>query len=152
MALNQKEKEEIRRLELSWFFTLDNEGKPILYKGKDSEPFKFNLEKVRGQMVEKITKKGYTVEFVSPRDANCVIRTYRNENAKYDGGEYRLLGAHCYVKQGMTDKWFAENNAGDLFELTYNEYLIKVWFFQDEYHCFKVDYFDTYVKLTKTCK
>lgn len=152
MGLNQQQKEEVRRLELSWFYTLDNEGKPVLYAGKESEPFKFNLERIRKQMIDKITKKGYIVEFVSPKDANCVIRTYRNENAKYDGGEYRLLGAHCYVKQGASGKWYSENRDGALYELTYDEHIIKVWFFQDEYNCFKVDYFDTYVKLTKTCK
>lgn len=147
MIFTPDQKEEIREVKLWGFYLLDEKGNPANPIPGKSYP-DLRWDQIRRDLIKQLQDKGYNVKFVKPSQANCVIRVF-NDVKKYESdGKYRILGGNCFTKD-ITGKWIGESNVCDEFELDYEKHELKIWFFQDEYWMVKVNFFDTYVKLTK---
>ncbi|MBQ7410411.1 MAG: hypothetical protein IJW20_03405 [Clostridia bacterium] len=147
MILTAEQKEEIREILLWSFYLVDEHGKPANpIQGK--EYLDLRWDQIRREIMNQLEKKGYEVQFVKPSQANCVIRVFNDVKTYEYDNKYRILGGNCFVKD-ITGKWISESSLGNPFELDYEKHELRVWFFQDEYWMVKVNFFDTYVKLTR---
>lgn len=147
MILTAEQKEEIREILVWSFYLVDEHGKPANpIQGKTYLDLRW--DQIRRKIMNQLEKKGYEVQFVKPSHANCVIRVFNDVKTYEYDNKYRILGGNCFVKD-ITGKWISESSLGDPFELDYEKHELRVWFFQDEYWMVKVNFFDTYVKLTR---
>lgn len=146
MALNIKQKQEIRDIKFGWFYSIDEKGEPLRETPGEKTP-NYDVGQLRQMVLKSIQDRGYKYYNVRPNSANCIIRVYKEEKV-FDGTKYRFLGAHCYTK-GQDSKWHAMSRIGEEFGLDFTKHEIRVWFFQDEYWDASVDFFDTFVKLVK---
>jgi hypothetical protein len=146
MSLSIKNRDGIRKVRKGWFYVIDENGTPKYPNDIEEKP-NFELGELRNQIVDTLKQMGYTVNFVNPRSANCIIRVYKSEEA-YGKEKYRILGAHCYTKD-QNGKWKCIDRLGEEYGVDFSKHVIRAWFFQDEYWDVSVDFFDTYVKLVK---
>lgn len=87
-----------------------------------------------------------TVERVSPKNANCIIRVFQKLHQEHEFDTvFNLYGADCFVKSG--NNWISECD-GNTFRLNHTEHLIDQWLYQDEKVSFKTDFIDVYVKVS----
>lgn len=85
-----------------------------------------SYDEMKKEMLEKISFSGFSYTFVSPEEANCVVRIYRKEleiNAVRGG----LCGADCFVKD-FFGKWTRIDKDGNSIEMTHGRhYLVTYW-------------------------
>ena len=145
MPLNNKQKDDVRRIRLGWFYSIDEKGEP-LYQVKMDEKPNYDVGQIRKMIFEQLESRGMTIYKVKPPSANCIIRVYRDEKEYSDGTRYRIMGAHCYTKSS-DGRWRCIDRLDEEYGLDFSEHKIRTWFFQDEYWDISVDFFDTYVKI-----
>lgn len=142
MSLSIKEKDNIRSVKVGWFYVIDENGE-AKYPCKLVETPNYEVGELREQIIKIFDKMGYTVRFVNPRYANCIIRVFKSEK-EYEDEKYRILGACCYTKV-RNGKWITGNE----YPIDFSTYPVRIWFYQDEYWDVSVDFFDTYVEIVK---
>lgn len=147
MALSRKQKEKIRNVSRYAYFHSESEKKDVgknLRVEKESIPTPYQL---RAELLDKLTQMDYEYEFVSPTEANCIIRVYQNLHFADEGGSfYSIYGGNCFTKKGS--KWWGTSDGVD-FELSFEKDIHNVWLFQDE--CVEVasEFFDSYLSIKK---
>ena len=145
--LNAEQKKEIREVKCGCCYEIDAAGKLVGLEDKEiaKNP---DLIAVRRLLIQKLTIIGYTVNFVKPHQANCIIRVHKAEK-EHNGQKYCVIGGNCFVKDWIDGKWRSISGSGSEFELDFAKCRRRIWFCQDDYWEPELDFFDTYVKLVK---
>lgn len=147
MAINIKQKEDVRKVNFGWFYAINEKGEPKYLNKRDEKP-NYEIGQIRQLVFGLLKQKGFQIYPVKPPSANCIIRVYKDEKKYNDGTKYRMLGAYCYTK-GSDGRWHCIDKQGSECGIDFSKHTIRTWFFQDEYWDVNVDFFDTYVKLVK---
>ena len=147
MSLNIRQKDDIRKIRLGWFYAINENGEPM-YPSQHEEKPNYEVGELRNMIFDTLKQKGFEIFRVKPAAANCIIRVYKEEKEYNDGTVYRILGAHCYTKNS-DGRWKCIDRLGEEYGIDFSKHMLRTWFFQDEYWDVSLDFFDTYVKLVK---
>lgn len=134
--LGKKLADTLRRMETSFYKYTNNwyaESNDIEARLDFEETYKANArmpipsyDEMKKEMLDKMFDSGFYSYIVSPEDANCVIRIYRQE-LKINDVQAGLCGAVCFVKDYF-GKWTRFDKDGQIVEMTHgNHYMVQYW-------------------------
>lgn len=146
MPISAEELQSIRKKRMSWRYEIDKDGQPK-YPSPQGKTPDFDVGQLRRRMIWELERMGYKIIQVNPKEANCIIRVYRQEKA-YHGATYRMFGAHCYTKT-KSSRWKSIDETGEEHGIDFSNHTLHIWFNEDSFWRVAVDSFDTYVKLVK---
>lgn len=145
ITLNTHQREQLRNIRLYACSSQEKRGKPII----NDMPFKMlEFQEIFENVKAAIISEGFsTVERVSPKKSNCIIRAYKTKHYKYDDVlTYNIYGSYCYVRNGLF--FTTIDTQGDTFSIDYAHCRTRRWLCQDEYIDFDHEFVDFYVRVS----
>lgn len=145
ITLSTHQREKLRNIRLYACSTQEKKGKPII----NGMPFKMlDFQEIFESVKATIISEGFsTVERVSPKQSNCIIRAYKTKHYKYDDVlTYNIYGGYCYVRNGLF--FTTIDTQGDTYSIDYTRCRTRRWLCQDEYIDFNHEFVDFYVRVS----
>lgn len=102
-----------------------------------------SLETIAELSIQNLKNRGFSVERVSPKKANCIIRVFRHECFIHRGEVYWMHGANAFLK--TFDGMYASN---DDTTINYSNYEVRIDFLQDEYATMNPHFVDYFFKIS----
>ena len=143
-TLSTHQREKLRNIRLYAYSTQEKKGKPII----NDMPFQMlDFQEIFERTKATIISEGFSsVERVSPKNSNCIIRAYKTNHYKYDDVlTHNIYGSYCYVRNGL--EFTTIDTQGETYPINYSHCRTRRWLCQDEYIDFEHDFVDYYVRI-----
>lgn len=147
--LTNQQKEQIRKIKSYNIYFYEKKGVPI--NSSRHKIYAPNFLELRQKAFEELLKKGFShITFVSPSEANCIVRVFKKEHYSLGlctGQIHNIWGFNCFVQEedGTWTSISGEDPFLTKFEINFSEHKIIQWLYQDEAVTYNCNFFDSYI-------